>query len=308
MSIRPFAKRTACSSAIQYQQPLCFHSYQKPYFHWNSPGQPRVSYDVICTRATPCDLILGWGQCPGHTCATLHSLYGRRRTRSSVGLFVPFTPLHMSFKNPNCTPFTLWRASDVMELLLKSQPIAEPGDRCRCSSTRVARNSIHPLRGNDVSILTPSSFFWPMAEPQTSIQVVAPLHVSKFSASLPHLPYFLLADGIGGWGGNTPCPHFWVVMYPGLCPANIWGFCHSSSRGKLLTRNPPATFTISRTLLYLSRTTPLMNSLWSIVLTRSLRHVTKNAFCWDNFLPYLNWYQRINLCLWCLCDRTSLIQ
>jgi len=162
----------------------------------------------------------------------------------------------MSFKNPNCIPFTLWRASDVMELLLKSQPIAEPGNRCRCSSTRVARTSIHPLRGNDVSILTPSSFFWPIAERQTSIQVVAPLHVSKFSASLPHLPYFLLADGIGN--KNTPCPHFWIVMYLGLCPANIWGFCHSSSLGKLLTRNPPATFTISRALLYLSQTTPLI--------------------------------------------------
>ena len=164
-------------STMQYQQPLCFHSYQKPYFQWNSPGQPRVSYDVICTRATPCDLILGWGQCPGHTCATLHSLYERLRTRSSVGLFVPFTPLHMPFKNPNCTPFTLFRASDVTELLLKSQPIAEPGNRCQCSSTRVARNSIHPLQANDVSSLTPSSFCWPMAEPQTSIQVVAPLHV-----------------------------------------------------------------------------------------------------------------------------------
>ena len=97
-------------------------------------------------------------------------------------------------------------------------------------------------------------------------------------------------------GKNTLCPLFWVVMYPGSCPANFWGFCHSSSWGKLLTRNPPTPFTISRTFLYLSQSTPLMNSLWSIVLARSLRHKAKNALWWDNFLSFFNWYQRINMC------------
>lgn len=259
MSIRPFAEQTTCYSTIEYQQPLCFHSYQKSYFHWNSPGQPRVSYDVICTRATPCDLILGWGQCPGHTCATLHSLYERLRTRSSVGLFMPFTPLHMPFKNPNCTPFTLLRASDVMELLLKSQPIAEPGNRCRCSSTRVARNSIHPLRANDVSNLTPSSYCWPMAEPQNSNQVVAPFtRVEIFS-----IPSTFALFSTCWWHRKTPLALFGFVMYPGKCLADFCGFCHSSSRRKLLTRNPSCALLLRSPFLGLSCTSAKRHHLWT---------------------------------------------
>jgi len=59
-----------------------------------------------------------------------------------------------------------------------------------------------------------------MAEPQNSIQVVAPLHVSKFSASLPHLPYFLLADGIGK---KHPLPSFLSCNVTGLVPCKYLG-------------------------------------------------------------------------------------
>jgi len=56
---------------IQVSASLCLHSYLKPHFHWNNPGQPRVSRDVTCTRATPCDPFLCWGHCPDYTCTTL---------------------------------------------------------------------------------------------------------------------------------------------------------------------------------------------------------------------------------------------
>lgn len=72
------------------------------------------------------------------------------------GIAWPLTPLHVPFKNSNCTPFTPFSSFWRHAIAPKTQPVAELQNRCQCPSTRVARNFIHPLQANDVSRLAAS--------------------------------------------------------------------------------------------------------------------------------------------------------